>query len=110
MRAYVEYMADPAHKALIKALPPITLPDGSTTRRGIDKRHFAGIWATMDPERKAVYQAAGAEALEAHHVRIGARAASQRMTARTLVRARAALHNTPRAARTTTQQRSNEPR
>ena len=72
MRAYVEYMADPAHKALIKALPPITLPDGSTTRRGIDKRHFANIWATMDPERKAVYQAAGAEALEAHHVRIGA--------------------------------------
>ncbi len=37
MRAYVEYMADPAHKALIKALPDITLPDGSTTRRGIDK-------------------------------------------------------------------------
>ena len=69
--AYGEYMANPGHKALIKALPAITLPDGSTTRRGVDKRHFANIWATMDPERKAVYQTAGAEALEALHVRIG---------------------------------------
>ena len=31
MMAYCEYMADPAHKALIKALPPITLPDGWST-------------------------------------------------------------------------------
>jgi hypothetical protein len=70
--AYGEYMANPDNKAFIKALPAITLPDGSTTRRGVDKRHFADIWKNMDPERKAVYQAAGAEALEALHVRIGA--------------------------------------
>ena len=60
MMAYREYMADPAHKALIKALPPITLPDGSSTRRGIDKTHFAGVWATMDPDTKAVYRHQGA--------------------------------------------------
>jgi len=66
-------MANPDNKAFIKALPGITLADGSTTRRGVDKRHFAHIWKTMDPERKSVYQAAGAdEALEAMHVRIGA--------------------------------------
>ena len=70
--AYGEYMANPNNKAFIKALPGITLPDGSTTRRGVDKRHFAEIWKTMDPERKAIYQAAGAEALDAMHVRIGA--------------------------------------
>ena len=70
--AYGEYMANPNNKAFIKALPGITLADGSTTRRGVDKRHFAEIWKTMDPERKAVYQAAGAEALDALHVRIGA--------------------------------------
>ena len=70
--AYGEFMADPVNKALIKTLPPIELADGSTTRRGVDKRHFAEIWKNMDPDRKAVYQAAGAEALEALHVRIGA--------------------------------------
>jgi hypothetical protein len=70
--AYGEYMANPNNKAFIKALPGITLADGSTTRRGVDKRHFAEIWKNMDPDRKAVYQAAGAEALEAMHVRIGA--------------------------------------
>ncbi len=62
-----------ANKEFIKGLPGITNAEGKAHRRGVASAYFSEhVWKTMDEDKRSVYLVAAKEALDAHHLKIGA--------------------------------------
>jgi hypothetical protein len=69
--AFGEWSA--ANKEFTKGLPAITNAEGKAHRRGVASAYFSEhVWKTMDEDKRSVYLAAAKEALDAHHLKIGA--------------------------------------